>query len=47
MKNATSGKGRAGKTLLAALLSTTFAEFGYSVIAVDADLAILPPLDSS
>ncbi len=37
MKLAISGKGGVGKTLLAALLSKTFAESGYSVIAIDAD----------
>ena len=37
MKIAISGKGGVGKTLLAALLSQTFAEDGYSVIAIDAD----------
>ncbi|MAF86161.1 MAG: carbon monoxide dehydrogenase [Dehalococcoidales bacterium] len=37
MKIAISGKGGVGKTLLAALLSRTFAESGYSVIAIDAD----------
>jgi len=37
MKIAISGKGGVGKTLLAALLSRVFAEFGYSVIAIDAD----------
>ncbi len=37
MKIAISGKGGVGKTLLAALLSQTFAESGYSVIAIDAD----------
>jgi CO dehydrogenase maturation factor len=37
MKIAVSGKGGVGKTLLAALLSKTFAESGYSVIAIDAD----------
>ncbi len=37
MKIAISGKGGVGKTLLAALLSKTFAESGYSVIAIDAD----------
>ncbi|MFH1382491.1 MAG: carbon monoxide dehydrogenase accessory protein CooC [Chloroflexota bacterium] len=39
MKIAISGKGGVGKTLLAALLSKTFAESGYSVIAIDADPA--------
>ena len=37
MKIAISGKGGVGKTLLAALLSETFAKAGYSVIAIDAD----------
>ena len=37
MKIAISGKGGVGKTLLASLLSKTFVEFGYSVIAIDAD----------
>jgi len=37
MKIAISGKGGVGKTLLASLLATTFAESGYSVIAIDAD----------
>ena len=37
MKIAISGKGGVGKTLLASLLSRTFVEFGYSVIAIDAD----------
>jgi len=37
MKIGISGKGGVGKTLLAALLSKTFAEHGYSVIAIDAD----------
>jgi len=37
MKIAISGKGGVGKTLLAALLSKTFVEFSYSVIAIDAD----------
>lgn len=37
MKIAISGKGGVGKTLLAAFLSQTFAEAGYSVIAIDAD----------
>jgi CO dehydrogenase maturation factor len=37
MKIAISGKGGVGKTLLAALLARTFTEFGYSVIAIDAD----------
>jgi len=37
MKIAVSGKGGVGKTILAALLSKTFAESGYSVIAIDAD----------
>lgn len=37
MKIAISGKGGVGKTLLAALLSRTFAESGYSVLAIDAD----------
>lgn len=37
MKIAISGKGGVGKTLLSAFLSRTFAESGYSVIAIDAD----------
>lgn len=37
MKIAISGKGGVGKTLLASLLANTFAELGYSVIAIDAD----------
>jgi CO dehydrogenase maturation factor len=37
MKIAISGKGGVGKTLLTAFLSHTFAESGYSVIAIDAD----------
>jgi CO dehydrogenase maturation factor len=37
MKIAISGKGGVGKTLLASLLSKTFSESGYSVIAIDAD----------
>ncbi|TET25730.1 MAG: carbon monoxide dehydrogenase [Dehalococcoidia bacterium] len=37
MKIAISGKGGVGKTLLASLLCQTFAEAGYSVIAIDAD----------
>jgi len=37
MKIAISGKGGVGKTLLASLLAATFAESGYSVIAIDAD----------
>jgi CO dehydrogenase maturation factor len=37
MKIAIGGKGGVGKTLLAALLSRTFAESGYAVIAIDAD----------
>lgn len=37
MKIAVSGKGGVGKTLLSALLSKTFSESGYSVIAIDAD----------
>ena len=37
MKIAISGKGGVGKTLLTSLLSKTFAESGYSVIAIDAD----------
>ncbi|MFC1899497.1 AAA family ATPase [Chloroflexota bacterium] len=37
MKIAISGKGGVGKTLLASLLAKTFAENGYSVIAIDAD----------
>ena len=37
MKIAISGKGGVGKTLLSSFLSKTFAESGYSVIAIDAD----------
>ncbi len=37
MKIAVSGKGGVGKTLLVSLLSKVFVEFGYSVIAIDAD----------
>ena len=37
MKIAISGKGGVGKTLLASLLSSIFAEAGYSVLAIDAD----------
>jgi len=37
MKIAISGKGGVGKTLLASLLSRTFVEAGYSVLAIDAD----------
>ena len=37
MKIAISGKGGVGKTLLASLLCKTFAESGYSVLAIDAD----------
>ena len=37
MKIAISGKGGVGKTMLAALLSRTFADSGYSVLAIDAD----------
>ena len=37
MKIAISGKGRVGKTVLAAMLSEIFAESGYSVITIDAD----------
>jgi CO dehydrogenase maturation factor len=37
MKIAISGKGGVGKTLLSAFLSQTFANSGYSVIAIDAD----------
>lgn len=37
MKIAISGKGGVGKTLLAALLAKTFADAGYSVLAIDAD----------
>jgi len=37
MKIAISGKGGVGKTLLASLLSKTFAESGYAVLAIDAD----------
>ncbi len=37
MKIAISGKGGVGKTLLASLLAQTFANSGYSVLAIDAD----------
>ncbi len=37
MKIAISGKGGVGKTLLASFLAKTFAESGYSVLAIDAD----------
>lgn len=37
MKIAISGKGGVGKTLLASMLARTFADNGYSVIAIDAD----------
>jgi CO dehydrogenase maturation factor len=37
MKIAISGKGGVGKTLLASLLAKIFAQYGYSVIAIDAD----------
>jgi len=37
MKIAISGKGGVGKTILASLLSRTFARAGYSVLAIDAD----------
>lgn len=37
MKIAISGKGGVGKTLLSSLLAKTFAESGYSVLAIDAD----------
>ena len=37
MKIAISGKGGVGKTILASLLAKTFAESGYSVLAIDAD----------
>ncbi len=37
MKIAISGKGGVGKTLIASLLSRTFAAAGYSVLAIDAD----------
>jgi len=37
MKIAISGKGGVGKTTLAALLAKTFADAGYSVLAIDAD----------
>ncbi len=37
MKIAISGKGGVGKTLLSSLLANTFAEAGYSVLAIDAD----------
>ena len=47
MKIAISGKGGVGKTILASLLAKVFAESGYSILAIDADLANLPLLDSS
>jgi len=37
MKVAISGKGGVGKTMLASLLSAIFTQFGYSVLAIDAD----------
>jgi len=37
MKIAISGKGGVGKTLLASLLAHTFAQSGYTVLAIDAD----------
>ncbi|MFC2003217.1 AAA family ATPase [Chloroflexota bacterium] len=37
MKIAVSGKGGVGKTLLSSFLAKTFAEAGYSVLAIDAD----------
>ena len=37
MKIAISGKGGVGKTMLASLLATVFAQLGYSVLAIDAD----------
>lgn len=37
MKIAISGKGGVGKTLLSSFLAKTFAESGYSVLAIDAD----------
>ncbi|MFB0556674.1 MAG: AAA family ATPase [Dehalococcoidia bacterium] len=37
MKIAISGKGGTGKTMLVSLLSTIFAQSGYSVLAIDAD----------
>ncbi|MFC2020044.1 AAA family ATPase [Chloroflexota bacterium] len=37
MKIAISGKGGVGKTLLSSILAKTFADAGYSVIAIDAD----------
>jgi CO dehydrogenase maturation factor len=37
MKIAVSGKGGVGKTMLASLLSTVLSQFGYSVLAIDAD----------
>jgi len=37
MKIAISGKGGVGKTIIAALLSKTFVDSGYSVLAIDAD----------
>ena len=37
MKIAISGKGGVGKTMLASLLARTFAESGFSVLAIDAD----------
>ncbi|GAH18047.1 unnamed protein product, partial [marine sediment metagenome] len=36
MKIAISGKGGVGKTIFASLLSRTFAEAGYAVLAIDA-----------
>jgi len=37
MKLAVSGKGGVGKTMLASLLSSVFAQSGFSVLAIDAD----------
>ncbi len=37
MKLAVSGKGGVGKTMLTSLLSTVLTQFGYSVLAIDAD----------
>jgi len=37
MKIAVTGKGGVGKTMLASLLSTILSQFGYSVLAIDAD----------
>ena len=37
MKIAVSGKGGVGKTMLASLLCTILTQFGYSVLAIDAD----------